>query len=288
MTKTKDQSFWKKIRYKFKLSILNEETLAEVFSVRLSRLHVFLYVFAFVFILITLTSVVIINTPIRNYLPGYLDSEIRNEMIQNSIRADSLENVLNMQSKYLDNIQSIFRGDIPDYEVGASLSGDSLANYPDLNLEKSEITEDFIRAYEDEERYNLNRITSPQSMPENLIFYKPVNGLISDNFSASKKHFGIDIVTKPKESVLATMKGMIIFAGFDANVGYVIQIQHPNGFVSIYKHNAVLLKAEGDEVVAGEAIAIVGNSGELSSGAHLHFELWYKGQALDPEEFIAF
>ena len=282
---SKKASFWDKIRFKYKLSFLNENTLEEVFSYRISRLSGFLVLAVFAFLLIVLTSAVIINTPIRNYLPGYLDSEVRKEMMINALKADSLEQALSIQSQYFDNINSILRGDMtidPTPQIDTSL------NNVTFNLEKSEATSDFIKNYEEEEKYNLTVLSSPTGIPDNIIFYKPVKGIVSSHFNAREKHYGTDIAANPKESVLATMKGTVVFTGFDANAGYVIQIQHPNGFVSWYKHNAMLLKAQGDEVNAGEAIALAGNTGNLSTGEHLHFELWYKGKPVDPEEYIVF
>jgi murein DD-endopeptidase MepM/ murein hydrolase activator NlpD len=281
----KQISFWAKVRFKYKLSFLNENTLEEVFSFRLSRLSVFWVLLGFAVLLITLTAIVIINTPIRNYLPGYLDSEVRNAIVENALKADSLEQVLAIQTNYLDNINAILQGNSPLATIPPI---DTLAQNADTNLDKPKTTTEFIRNYEEEEKYNLNKVTSSQALPDNLIFYKPVKGLVSDHFNLREKHYGIDIATNPTESVLATMKGTIIFTGFDANAGYVIQIQHPNGFISIYKHNASLLKNQGAEVKAGEAIALAGNTGNLSSGTHLHFELWLKGNPVNPEEFIVF
>jgi murein DD-endopeptidase MepM/ murein hydrolase activator NlpD len=277
-------SFWEKVRFKYKLSFLNENTLEEVLSFRLSFLSGVLTLAGFIVFLVVLTSAVIINTPIRNYLPGYLDSEIRRQMMENALKADSLEQVIKSQFQYLDNINAILRGDSPVAEI----------QEPDTtsvrieSLNKSETLTDFVRNFEAEEKYNLNLLNSSTALPENLLFYRPVRGLVSSHFSLQEKHYGVDIAATPKESVLATMKGTVVFAGFDANGGYVIQIQHSSGFVSIYKHNAILLKKQGDEVNAGEAIAIVGSSGNLSSGTHLHFELWYRGKPIDPEEFIVF
>ena len=276
--------FWKKIKFKYKLLFLNENTLEEVFSLRLSRLSGCLVLIAFAIFLITITSVVILNTPIRNYLPGYLDSEIRSEMIENALKTDSLEQASRIQAQYLDNMMAILRGDTLIVEVSKQ---DSVAQNRD-NLKKSEFLTDFIQDYEETEKYNLNLLSSSSVLPENLIFYRPARGIISAKFDIQERHFGVDIATTPNGSVLAAMKGTVIFAGFDANGGYVLQLQHPNGFVSIYKHNDRLLKKQGDEVRAGEAIAITGNTGNFSSGVHLHFELWYNGKPMNPEEFIVF
>jgi murein DD-endopeptidase MepM/ murein hydrolase activator NlpD len=277
-------SFWKRIRFKYKLSFLNENTLEEVFSFRLSFLSGSLTLAGFIVFLVVLTSAVIINTPIRNYLPGYLDSEIRQQMMENALKTDSLEQEINNQLQYLNNIKAILRGDSPVAEIPEP----DTVSVRIESLKKSEKLTEFVRSFEEEEKYNLNALTSSTALPENLIFYRPIRGFISSHFNFQEKHYGIDIAATPKESVLATMKGTIVLSGFDANSGYIIQIQHPSGFVSIYKHNAILLKKQGDEVNAGEAIAIVGNTGNLSSGTHLHFELWYKGKPLDPEEFIVF
>ena len=125
-------------------------------------------------------------------------------------------------------------------------------------------------------------------MRDNAMFYRPVKGMVSSAFNPKEKHYAIDIATTPNESVLTTMKGTVIFTGFDPNAGYVIQLQHPNGFVSVYKHNAKLLKSQGDVVSAGEVIALAGNTGSLSTGVHLHFELWLDGKPVDPSEYINF
>ncbi len=291
MKKSRKQlTFWKRMRFKYKLSFLNEGTLEEVFSFRLSRLSAYLFILFFAFLVITLTAIVIINTPIRNYLPGYLESEVRMEMMNNALRADSLEQALLAQSTYLENITRILKGDLPvdAIQKNDSLQGNSLSDNAAINLDKSKETAEFVKSYEEEEKYNLNILSSSASVPDNLIFYKPVKGIISSHFNIREKHFGTDIAASPKESVLATMKGTVIFTGFDANAGYVIQIQHSNGFISIYKHNALLLKKQGAEVDAGEAIALVGNTGQLTTGPHLHFELWYNGKPVNPEEFIVF
>jgi murein DD-endopeptidase MepM/ murein hydrolase activator NlpD len=277
-------AFWERIRFKYKLLFLNESTLEEVFSFRLSQWSVFWTLLAFSALLIALTSVVIINTPIRNYLPGYMDSEVRQEMISNALKADSLEQIFQLQSQYLDNVKAILTGESPIAEV----SPPDTIPVKTGSLEKSKELQEFVANYEEEERYNLGALISAATLPSNLLFYRPVRGVISGKFNSVEKHYGVDIVAPPRSSVLATMKGTIVSSGFEANGGYIIQIQHTNGFLSVYKHNALLLKKQGDEVNAGEAIAIVGNTGNLSSGAHLHFELWYNGRAIDPEEFIVF
>ena len=280
------QTFWKKIRFKYKLSFLNENTLEEVFSLRLSGLYVFVVVGLFSFLLIALTSIIIITTPIRNYLPGYLDAEIRNEMISQSLKIDSLEHTLNSKSAYFANLASILKGEI---SIEAVMQSDSIRPIvlDSTELGKTSLTEDFIKRYEEESKYSLSSL--PQTYSQTAItFYRPVKGIVSSSFNIKEKHFGVDIAADSKESILATLDGRIIHAGFDPSAGYVIHLQHKNGYVSIYKHNAILLKKQGDFVKAGEAIALVGNTGNLSTGPHLHFELWNKGEPVNPEEYITF
>jgi len=284
--KKKKKSFWKRVRFKYKLSFLNESTLEEVWAFRVSQLSAFITVFVFTIFLISVTSIVIIKTPIRNYLPGYLDVEVRNTIIQNALKADSLENALRIQSKYLQNVSDILTGTVTIDSIHRSDSAAFItANY---DIVRSQNEEDFVRNFEEEERYNLTTLSSSPLIGEGLFFYKPVNGVISSHYNAEIKHYGVDLVSAPRESVLATLDGTVIYTGSDPEFGNVISLQHKNGFNSIYKHNEVLLKQIGDHVIAGEAIALIGNTGNLSTGPHLHFELWYKGTSVNPEEYIAF
>ncbi|WP_085537727.1 M23 family metallopeptidase [Massilibacteroides vaginae] len=280
------KSFWHRIRFKYKLSFFNETTLEEVWSFHLSQLSAFVSLALFAFFLIGITSFIIIKTPIRNYLPGYLDVEIRKDIVQNALRADSLERMVTIQTLYLNNVAGILAGTIP---VDSINKIDSLAQ-TDANFEipRSEAETEFLRTLEEEEKYNLTVLNSSASIADGLFFYKPVNGIVSSVYEADIRHYGIDIAAEPKESVMATLDGVVVFTGFDPNFGNIIQIQHKNGFLSIYKHNELILKQPGDQVVAGEAIALVGNTGSLSTGPHLHFELWYKGLPVNPEEYIVF
>jgi lipoprotein NlpD len=167
---------------------------------------------------------------------------------------------------------------------------DSLHQFkPDsVAFKKSDDAEKFVEKYEDESRYKLSTLPRISLSSDRIFFYPPVKGRISSSFDKKEKHFGIDLAADPKESVSATLDGTVIYAAFDPNSGYVMQLQHTNGYISIYKHNAMLLKKEGDIVRAGEAIAIVGNTGNTSTGTHLHFELWDKGIPLNPEDYVIF
>lgn len=283
---TNKLSFWKRIRFKYKLSFINENTLEEVWSFRLSQLSVFISLGVFAFSLVAFTAFIIIMTPIRNYLPGYLDVEVRKEIVQNALRADSLERMIEIQNLYLKNVTGIISGTI---ELDSIREIDSLARVDaDFEIPRSPEEEEYVKNFEQEEKYNLTVLNTNPLPMDGLFFYKPVNGVISSHYQADIHHFGVDIAAAPKESVLATLDGTVMYAGYDPNQGNVIQLQHKNGFVSVYKHNELLLKEPGEQVVAGEAIALVGNTGKLSTGPHLHFELWYNGKPVNPEDFIVF
>ncbi|MDR2041473.1 MAG: M23 family metallopeptidase [Tannerella sp.] len=279
-------SFWKRVRLKYKLSFFNESTLEEVWSFRLSQLSAFTTVGLFAVLLIVVTALVIIKTPIRNYLPGYLDAEVRNEIILNALKVDSLEILVQTQAQYLTNITDILTGRMTVDSVHRSDSAAFItANY---DMPRSENEEHFVSAFEEEEKYNLTVLNTNPTVTEDVFFHKPVNGMISSRYNAEIRHYGVDLVAGLRESVLATLEGVVVYTGYDPRYGNVIELQHKNGFVSIYKHNELLLKETGDRVVAGEAIAIIGNTGNLSTGPHLHFELWNKGYPVNPEEYIAF
>lgn len=283
---TNKLSFWKRIRFKYKLSFINENTLEEVWSFRLSQLSVFISLGVFAFSLVAFTAFIIIMTPIRNYLPGYLDVEVRKEIVQNALRADSLERMIEIQNLYLKNVTGIISGTI---ELDSIREIDSLARVDaDFEIPRSPEEEEYVKNFEQEEKYNLTVLNTNPLPMDGLFFYKPVNGFISSHYQADIHHFGVDIAAASKESVLATLDGTVMYAGYDPNQGNVIQLQHKNGFVSVYKHNELLLKEPGEQVVAGEAIALVGNTGKLSTGPHLHFELWYNGKPVNPEDFIVF
>lgn len=283
---TNELSFWKRIRFKYKLSFINENTLEEVWSFRLSQLSVFISLGVFAFSLVAFTAFIIIMTPIRNYLPGYLDVEVRKEIVQNALRADSLERMIEIQNLYLKNVTGIISGTI---ELDSIREIDSLARVDaDFEIPRSPEEEEYVKNFEQEEKYNLTVLNTNPLPMDGLFFYKPVNGVISSHYQADIHHFGVDIAAASKESVLATLDGTVMYAGYDPNQGNVIQLQHKNGFVSVYKHNELLLKEPGEQVVAGEAIALVGNTGKLSTGPHLHFELWYNGKPVNPEDFIVF
>ena len=183
----------------------------------------------------------------------------------------------------------ILKGEDPGELIDTSINADLTASPNNLASIKKSKEDSLLREYvQREDSYSLNISEESPNDKSNLLFFTPLTGSISNLFNAKEKHYGIDIVAKKNEAVKAILNGTVIFAEWTVETGYVIQIQHDYNLTSIYKHNSVLLKKVGDIVKAGEAIAIVGNSGELTTGPHLHFELWKNGVAQDPSQYINF
>jgi murein DD-endopeptidase MepM/ murein hydrolase activator NlpD len=283
--KNKRKAFWKNFKFKYKLTITNENTLEEIVGIHVSKLNGVSVLLSAVTVIFLIASLIIVFTPLRNYLPGYMNTEIREQVVTNALRADSLQWLLERQRLYIMNIQDIISGNI---KVDSVHSMDSLTETRTEELmERTQAEEEFRKQYEETERYNLTTMDNAQAV-SGLIFFRPTRGMVSSGFDANHKHFGIDIAASPNESVLATLDGTVILATYTADTGYVIQVQHSQNLVSVYKHCGSLLKKVGDSVKAGEAIALVGNTGEKTTGPHLHFEIWNRGRALDPSNYIVF
>ena len=283
--KNKRKAFWKNIKFKYKLTIINENTLEEIVGIHVSKLNGLSVLLSAVTVIFLIASLIIAFTPLRNYLPGYMNTEVREQVVMNALRADSLQQMLERQRMYVMNIQDIIGGVV---KVDSVHSIDSLTMVRSEELmERTQAEDDFRKQYEESERYNLTTIDNAPALT-GLIFFRPTRGMVSSSFDANRKHFGIDIAATPNESVLATLDGTVILATYTADTGYVIQVQHNQNLVTVYKHCGSLLKKVGDTVKAGEAIALVGNTGEKTTGPHLHFEIWNKGRALDPSKYIVF
>ena len=283
--KNKRKAFWKNIKFKYKLTVTNENTLEEIVGIHVSKLNGLSVLLSAVTVIFLIAALIIAFTPLRNYLPGYMNTEVREQVVLNALRADSLQWVLERQRMYIMNVQDIISGNVKPDSIH-SIDSLTVVRSEEL-MERTQAEEEFRKQYEETERYNLTTIDNSASTT-GLIFFRPTRGMLSSGFDANKKHFGIDIAANPNESVLSTLDGTVIMATYTADTGYVIQVQHGQNLISIYKHCGSLLKKEGDTVKAGEAIALVGNTGEKTTGPHLHFEIWNRGRALDPSKYIVF
>ncbi len=285
----------KKLRDKYKLVILNEQTYEEALSIRLSRLNVFTLVGVSAIVLIVLVTLLIAFTGLREYIPGYPDANQRLLIVRNAQRVDSLYVQLEKRNRFINNMQRIVSGEEPlsSEELEAQESSgqeEGAGSLKDVHFSRSQEDSVFRKEVEKEERFNLSAPTKKKqdARLENTFFFCPLKGMVVNTFDSNQNHYGVDVVASPGAAVSAVMDGIVFFSDWTVGTGYVIQIQHSNNIISVYKHNEQLLKSIGDHVKSGEVIANVGNSGELTSGPHLHFELWYNGAALNPEEYISF
>jgi murein DD-endopeptidase MepM/ murein hydrolase activator NlpD len=283
----KKKPLLQRLKNKYRLIIYNDDTFEEIWFMRLSRLNVLAVFGTGAIVLIILVSVLIAYTPIREFIPGYPEGDMRRTMVQNYAKLDSLEKELQLRGQYIDNISTIMAGGVPEDQT---FNKDTTVNDQQVKFEKSESDSILRKQIEQEEKYTLSvNYQEPSGRDLSQIhFFSPVQGMITNSFNAKEKHFGTDIVAGDNNVVVAALEGTVTMADWTLKTGWIIQIQHDNNLLTVYKHNAELLKEEGDHVNAGEPIAIIGNSGELTTGPHLHFELWRDGTPMDPEKYIVF
>lgn len=287
MSLNREKGSWK---HRFRITIYNDHTFEEIWQTRLTKLGTFTLIGAVIISLIALTTILIAFTNLREFIPGYPDGNMKRNIIMTAYRLDSLENELHIRDQYFNNINAIISGEEP---VDFQSLQDTSKSYENITFSKSAEDSLLRIQIEQEEQYNLSTSEYEENNKESKIinqhFFTPLKGIVSSKFSPVDNHFGTDIIAEPKSIVSAVLDGTVIMAGWTLEAGYIIEIQHGNNIISVYKHNAVLLKDIGTVVSAGETISIIGNSGELyTSGPHLHFELWHNGTPIDPEKYIIF
>ena len=276
----------KNLLSRYRLVVLNEENYEEQFFFRLSILNVLIistFLFSF---LITSTLLIVSYTSLKEFIPGYASNLMRKQAIMNASKLDSLTISYNQSLNQLNTIKKVLTGDIEFEEFKEREFKLDTGNI-DVKLNSKKIIEDSLlrRVVEQEEKYSF---INDSNSDENFLFFSPVSGYISQEFDSSKKHFAIDVVANGNDPVRSVADGVVIFSEWSSDTGYVIIIEHKQGYLSVYKHNESLNKVQGDIVKAGEIIATVGDTGEYSTGYHLHFELWNDGYPLDPQNFINF
>ena len=289
MQKYNIRKFLDKLKKKFQVSIFNESTLETFFSFRVSRLDgLFLVASAFI-VFFVFSFILILYTPLNGFLPKYLDPDLKKQLLADAYKVDSLTEVIDKQTQYISVVKGIIAGEVPvdSADYNREIPIDTLANRHLELMKPTDKEEEFRQEYEQKEKYNLSTL-SPQDAKSVILFYPPIKGKIVSAFNSKQKKYGIDINVDDRQAVLSVLDGTVIYAGYIPNYQYVIQVQHTNDFVSIYKFNAELLKKQGDVVRAGEAIAMIGKTSTGKEQPHLFFELWQKGLPLNPEEYIVF
>ena len=285
-----------KLRLKYRLVIMNDDTFEEKISFRLTRLNVIVVVGTIIILLIIGTAYIIAFTPLKEYIPGYTNLNIQKDLYELRLRADSLEKNLQQKNLYIQNIRNVINGNIVssinEMPQNIDTSGHKKIVLADrhsvedslfrLEIENQKKGSNFVK--QEEPADNSEALTDVKS----ILFYTPLKGVIVNTYNIDKKHFGIDIVAGKNEAIKSVLEGTVVFSSWTLSTGYVIAIQHAYNVISVYKHNSSLLKKEGEHVRAGEPIAIIGNTGELTTGSHLHFELWYNGYPVNPLDYIPF
>lgn len=282
MKKGLHKAFWRNFKFKYKLTVVNENTLEEVVGIHVSKLNGFSVLLFVCIVLFLIAATIVAFTPLRNYLPGYMNSEVRALVVDNALRADSLAEALRRQNMYVMNIQDIVRGRV---KADTVVSMDSLSNLRVEELTvRSEEEERFRQEYESKELHRLR----PMSETVELSFYRPLRGVVTVGFNPGERRYGVELATTEGENVLAASDGTVVFSAFTDEYGYVIQLQHEHDFMTVYKNCASLMKRTGDRVKGGDAIALAGKPEKEHSEPHLYFELWHKGQAINPSKYIVF
>jgi murein DD-endopeptidase MepM/ murein hydrolase activator NlpD len=288
----KKRSWSEKWRSKYRLVFITDDTLEERFTFRLSRMNVFVALGTLTIVLIFLTTILIAFTPLREYIPGYSNVGLTRRLYRLQAITDSIERDLQMKDRFIRNMQDIIGG--KDLSDKVPMLKDTLRRYKNISLKRSADDSLLRLEVENQSKYNLNRLdfrenTEPKKASlGGVLFFSPLKGVVTSEFDPLKRHYGIDIVARDNEAVKSVLDGTVLLTNWTLETGYVITVQHFSNIVSIYRHNSALLKRAGDLVRAGEPIAIVGNTGELSRGAHLHFELWSDGTPVNPNDYISF
>lgn len=286
MAKSKRKQLKKKLLHKYRLVALNEDTFEEKISFKLNRLNVFVFGTLFILLLIVGTTILIAFTPLREYIPGYSSAKLQQDVTNLIYEVDSLETELSTNEIYYSRIQKVLKGEIDAINIDKDslfesfkqdTTGIDLApNRQDSLLRKEVALEDKYSLFEADDS-KLNSVLFP-----------PVKGTISQEYNTKDRHFAVDIVAAKETPVKSVADGTVIFAEWSAETGFVCIIEHGQGLISVYKHNSSLTKRQGDLVKSGEVIAAIGNTGEHTTGPHLHFELWSEGYPVNPINYIDF
>ncbi len=283
------------LKHTYRLVIMNNETFEEIGSYRLSLLNVYIALSTIVVVVALGVVSLIAFTPLRKYIPGYGDVNQNQELYELVREMEALERDMNVHRNYADNMRRVLVGDVETEEDVTKVNIDSSEQQIEINaVVPSEIDEQLRREVELQEVGAIAQSGRTTNLAlsgvplEQMFFTAPVNGEISAGYMPDKKHHGVDILAPKNTAIKAVMDGYVFLSDWTLETGNTVGIQHANNVISFYKHNSVLLKKAGSYVRAGEAVAIIGNTGTLSDGPHLHFELWYRGSSVDPTEYINF
>ncbi len=283
MDEKKKKKLSERLKQKYRLVILNDSSFEEKFSLRLSPGGLLILVGAVTIVMSFLVVSLVAFTPVKEYIPGYGDFSNQKELVRLSIKADSLEYMMKAKDWYVQNINDVLSGNIKadtNMPIGKAPK--------EVNLKPSKNDSLLRKEIESQDKFSLTLGNKNGGGIGGYFFFSPVKGMVTQSFNMAAAHYGVDVAAKENEFIKASLDGTVVFAGWTASDGYVIQLQHGNNLMSVYKHNSDLTKRVGDHVKAGEPIAIIGNTGESSTSTHLHFELWYNGTPVNPQDYVLF
>ena len=285
MKPKKTFSNWLTERYL--LIIRNEENFAEKRFLGFTYAKFFLISFI-VFIIFMLMSLFLTETILEQWFdPRHAHTQNKKQLVVLTMELDSLSEEVRKKDQFISLFRGFLTGDTDSASVDSFRQGANMDRNFNIDLSTAPIDSQFRQEFEIGEQADQIRLSSSSELLE-VFFFSPITGLISRKYNLKEDHFGVDVVSKRNEPVMSVASGTVILSSWTQDSGYVIAIQHSSDLISIYKHNAELLKKTGSFVNGGEVIAIIGNTGDLTDGPHLHFELWYKGNTVDPEDFVTF
>jgi len=284
--KKQNKSFLKRIFNDYKVVISSEDTFEEKFSFKANKINALIIMLVYSIILISFTISIVFFTQLREMVPGYSSTDLLNRAIYLTKKIDSLEQQIALNNKFYKSIEDVLSGNIDEFVPRDELSVDSSLTNSDFVTVSPNSQDSILRKYvENEDKFNL---TNNELIIENKMFFSPIKGEITQSFNFNENHFAVDIAADIGTPVKSVLDGKIIFSEWSLETGYVVVIDHGENIISVYKHNSKILKEQNDFVQAGEVIAYSGNQGNLSTGPHLHFELWKNGTPIDPEPLLNF
>ena len=284
--KKENKGFFKKLFNDYKVVISSEDTFEEKLAFKASKINAFLLMLVYSVILISFTISIVFFTELRELVPGYSSSDLLNRAVYLTQKTDSLERQIELNNKFYKSIEDVLSGKIDEFIPRENISIDSAISESSTLTILPSSEDSILRKYvENEDKFNL---TKNELVIENKMFFSPIKGDITQAFNFEENHFAVDISADIGTPVKSVLDGKILFSEWSVDTGHVIIIDHGDNIISVYKHNSKLLKEQNDYVQAGEVIAYSGNQGSLSSGPHLHFELWKNGTPINPEPLFNF
>ena len=284
--KKQNKGFFKRLLSDYKVVVSSDDTFEEKFSFKASKINTIIVMVIYSIILILFTISIVFFTQLKELVPGYSSADLLNRAIYLTKKTDSLERQISLNNKFYKSIEDVLSGNIDEFISRDELSIDSNLINSDIFTISPNLQDSILRKYvENEDKFNL---TNNELIIENKMFFSPIKGEITQSFNFNENHFAIDIAADIGTPVKSVLDGKIIFSEWSLETGYVVVIDHGENIISVYKHNSKTLKEQNDFVQAGEVIAYSGNQGNLSSGPHLHFELWKNGNPIDPKPLLNF